>query len=559
MLLYFCIIVGRLFHLQVINHDRLKNSSEKNFLRFKTMPALRGNILDCNGVALATNQPVTQLMWKGSGNIRLTIEQERALDKILKILSCDEITLKPKIKHAEKFSLELLITESITSDQLCLIAEQCSDIPNVIFVTKFERFYPYNKLASHILGYLGDVQVCAHGKMGLEKICEDTLRGDPGVMMQSMNSFGTLLNSEQIKQGSSGEDIVTSIDLQLQQMVETALENEISGSCILMDPQTGHIKALVSKPNFEPTVFTKKITPQEWQDLQQQKVFLNRAFNSSYPPASIFKLITIAAALEEKIISTESHFVCHGCTEFKGRTYYCNKRTGHGRISTEECLAFSCNIPLYEIGKKLHIDTLARYAYEFGLGNKTNVPFSEQFGLVPTNKWKLKNKGERWWTGETMSAAIGQSFLLATPIQLACMIGSIFHGYLVTPRIVQHGDPEKRPIKISLQTRLFLQNCMKIAVSGGTARRVSKIGHLTVFSKTGTAQTRTRRNDEDPDDEKKSREEKAHAWLACYFYTDKTEPLVMITMVEHVGKSTYVMNVARKFFIAYSRWSMHKN
>lgn len=558
MLLYFFVIIGRLFHLQIINHDRLKSSSEKNFLRFKTIPALRGNILDCNGVALATNQPVTQLMWKGSGNVRLTIEQERALHKIFEILSCDGTILKSKVKHAEKFSLEFFISENITSDQLCLIAEQCSDIPNVIFVTKFERFYPYNKLASHILGYLGDVQVCAQGKMGLEKICEDTLRGDPGVMMQSMNSFGTLLNSEQIKQGSSGEDIVTSIDLELQQMVESALENEISGSCILMDPQTGHIKALVSKPNFEPTVFTKKITSQEWLDLQQQKVFLNRAFNSSYPPASIFKLVTIAAALEEKIISTESHFVCHGYTEFKDRRYYCNKRTGHGRISTEECLAFSCNIPLYEIGKKLHIDTLARYAYEFGLGNKTNVPFSEQFGLVPTNEWKLKNKGERWWTGETMSAAIGQSFLLATPIQLACMIGSIFHGYLVTPSILQNNEVEKRPIKIGLQTRLFLQNCMKIAVSGGTARRVSKIGHLTVYSKTGTAQTRTRRNDEDPDDVKLLREEKAHAWLACYFYTDKTEPLVMITMVEHVGKSTYVMNVARKFFIAYSRWSMHQ-
>ena len=551
MLIYFGLIFCRLFYLQIIEYQKFANCGKNNFLRFKTIPAQRGNILDCNGNVLATNQPVTQLTWKGSGNAQLTQAQEETIDKLNLILGPDVI-LKPQIKRAEKFCTEILIAPTITPQQLCIIAEQCSDTLNLIFTTHFQRFYPYATMASHILGYLGgNLYANAAGKMGLEKIFEDNLRGQPTVFQQSINSFGSLLDCQEIIAGSAGEDLKTSIDLDLQQLVEECMKDQIEGSCLILDPHTGLIKAVVSKPNFDPTFFSNPITSEQWQELQQQKIFLNRAFNASYPPASVFKLVTIAAALEQHIISQDSHFLCTGYTTFKDRKYYCNKHTGHGLISTEECLAYSCNIPLCEIAKQLPIDTLARYACEFGFGNKTNIPFSEQHGLVPTNKWKLAHKGERWWTGETLSACIGQSFLLVTPIQIACMIGSIFTGYLVKPRIILDTPIEKKAIKVQAQTRLFLQACMKSATSIGSARRLHKIGNLTIFSKTGTVQTKTRPTDQDPEEIELLREYKNHAWCVNYFYTDNTQPLVLVMMLEHVGKSTYATSIACSFFINY--------
>lgn len=556
LIIYSFFIIMRLIHLQIIEHEKFELSGKKNFLRMKVIPAQRGNILDCNGVALATNQPITKLIWKGSGNHHLTSEQQEAINKINFILQREPIT-KEQIQRAEKYSLDITIAQRISQDELSKIAEQCSDIENIHFTTSFHRFYPYNTIASHLLGYLGDLSESPEGKMGLEKICQETLQGENGILMQSTNSFGSLLDSQELKKGNAGEDIVTSIDLELQLMLEKTLEQEIAGSCIILEPKTGYIKALVSKPNFDPSIFSEKLHDEQWQQLQKEKVFLNRAFNATYPPASIFKLVTISAALEEKIITQDSRFFCSGLIHFKGRDYHCNKHEGHGYVSTEESLALSCNIPFFEIAKKIHIDTLADYAFRFGLGTKTNIPFSEQTGLVPTNKWKIKHKGERWWTGENLSACIGQSFLLVTPIQIACMIGAIFHGNLIKPRILIDQPIEKIPVSIQPQTRQFLQLCMRSASQFGTAKRTNKIGNLIIYAKTGTAQTKTRKNHELPQ-EAKIREDKEHAWFVGYFYTENSEPLVIVMLLENVGKSIYTARVATKFLVQYNTWLKKK-
>lgn len=555
-IIYSFLIIMRLIHFQIIEHEKFELSGKKNFLRMKVIPAQRGNILDCNGVALATNQPITKLIWKGSGNTHLTEAQQEAINKINYILKREPIT-NGQIQRAEKYSLDITIAQRISQDELSKIAEQCSDIENIHFTTSFHRFYPYNTVASHLLGYLGDLSESPEGKMGLEKICQETLQGENGVLMQSTNSFGSLLDSQELKKGNAGDDIVTSIDLDLQLMLEKTLEQEEAGSCIIFEPKTGYIKALVSKPNFDPSIFSEKLNDEQWQQLQKEKVFLNRAFNATYPPASIFKLVTISAALEEKIITQDSRFFCCGYTHFKGRDYHCNKHEGHGYVSTEDSLALSCNIPFFEIAKKIHIDTLADYAFRFGLGTKTNIPFSEQTGLIPTNTWKIKHKGERWWTGENLSACIGQSFLLATPIQIACMIGAIFHGNLIKPRILIDQPIEKTPINIQPQTRQFLQLCMKSASRFGTARRTNKIGNLIIYAKTGTAQTKTRKNHELPQ-EAITREDKEHAWFVSYFYTENSEPLIMVMLLEHVGKSIYTTKVAVKFLAQYNEWLKKK-
>lgn len=541
----FFIIFCRLIQLQIIQYQKFAHIGEKNFVRFKTIPAQRGNILDRNGTHLATNKPITKLIWHGTGNQSLQPIQKEIIKTVENIL---EISAPIKsIKHAEKFSKNTTIFEKISPQQLAIIAEQCSDTTNISFETSYERFYPYNKLACHALGYLGDAQLLIQGKMGLEKLFEDALKGEPGIHMQHINSFGTLLETKQVKNQSSGQDLITTIDIPLQKIAEQAMSSQKSGCLILLNPKTGHIPALVSLPNFEPSIFSQKLSAEEWKKIQESKPFINKAFNASYPPASIFKLVTMAAALEEKIVTTDSCFNCKGYTLFKKRKYYCNKHSGHGPITLKECLAFSCNIPCYEIAQKISINTLASYAFELGLGSKTDAIFTEKVGLIPTNEWKIAHKGEKWWQGETLSASIGQSFLLTTPIQIACMIGAIFEGYLVKPQIISQ-EPIKTPFyKITSKTREFLQECMKSVIKTGTGKRINKFEDLTIFAKTGTAQTiaREKRN-------KLENEHKEHAWFISYFYKENLDPLVLVILLEHVGGSRVSANVAKTFFQKYT-------
>lgn len=549
----FSIIFLRLVQLQIIEHKRFVHIGEKNFIRMKMIPAQRGSILDCNGIPLATNKPTTRLLWQGTGNQSLNSQQKSTLENIKLILHKD--IPEKSIKHAERFSKTVAICDKISSAERALIAEQCSDTQNITFENSFERYYPFNTLACHVLGYLGDAQLLMQGKMGLEKLFEDALKGEPGLNLQHINSFGTLLKTTPVKNQSTGQDLKTTIDMNLQKIAEEAMESQESGAFILLNPKTGHIPALVSLPNFEPSIFSQKISAEQWDQLQKSRPFVNKAFNAAYPPASIFKLVTIAAALEEGIVTPESTFNCKGYSQFKKRKYYCNRHYGHGIVTLQECLTFSCNIPCYEIAQKMPIDTLASYAFELGLGNKTDSVFTEKYGLVPTNEWKIAHKGEKWWTGETLSATLGQSFLLVTPIQVACMIGALFEGYRIKPQILHHKEPQQQPLaKISNETREFIQESMKSVITSGTGKRIKKFDDLTIYAKTGTAQTieKSKRK-------KTEKEHSSHAWFVSYFYTPHTEPLVMVILHEHTGGSRTAVKVAQEFFKSYKKLISSKN
>ena len=438
--MFFMVIFARLLYLQVYHHQRLDKMGQRNFTRIKQIEPLRGNILDCKGKLLATNRPLTQIDWVGSGLSKLDNNQRAILQKIETILQkYNYPILVPlsKINRAEKFGTIVRLASDISMEALSEISEQCSDSENIVITKSFKRFYPHKNLACHILGYLGDLDntnAQSGGKMGLELIFEESLRGKHGSMSHIINSFGKNLHKTALTSSQSGENLILTLDTSLQEIAETIMPDDFAGTFILLDPKTGGLKALVSKPGFDPSIFLKPISTEEWKELQVNRPFINRAFNASYPPASIFKLVTISAALEHGAITPESTFLCNGYVTFKGRKYYCNKRYGHGRLTIKENLAQSCNIACYEIAQKISIDTIADYAYRFGLGEKTNIIFPETSGIVPSNEWKRIVKGEPWWKGETLSAAIGQSFLLTTPIQIACMVGSIFKGYLVKQR-----------------------------------------------------------------------------------------------------------------------------
>jgi penicillin-binding protein 2 len=499
---------------------------------------------------LATNRPTTNVYWQGTGNAVLSEKQNELLHRLQMIIQRDifnDEELIKTLKYAERRYQKIPLAEDISFEQLGQIAEQLPDQKNVSIVTHFKRFYPHQSCACHLLGYLTRMDLETYGKMGLEKIFEDTLKGERGERQKTINSFGRNLAEIEIKKALSGHDISTTLDVQLQAIVEKVFPEDFSGTFLVMNPADGALLALLSRPSFDPTVFLEPLDHIQWLTLQEKQPFLNRAFNACYPPGSIFKLVTMSAALEHNYISQNSSWFCGGFLEFAKRQYWCANHNGHGWLTTEQALAHSCNIPFFEIAKRIPIDLLADYAHRFGLGEKTNIVFAEKEGLVPTSAWKKKVKGEKWWPGDTLSAVIGQSYLLVTPIQIARMISSIFTGYLVNPRVLLDEPVVQEPLRIKHETRKFLQQSMQSVVTSGTGQQVKRIKDIRIYAKTSTAQTSSL--------EKRDLGSSylEHGWFVAYFVYQDHTPLTLVVLVENAGSSRVATDVAKKFLSEYKK------
>lgn len=562
-------IIGvRLFYLQIEQSKELFDQSQKNCTRIDKIQSPRGNILDCSGSLLATNRPLTSVYWQGSGNGKLTQDQLDILQKVSVILdkplvdesspyvypglqdrqpSADTDIFK-EIVTAERKQNRVLLAQDLTFEQLSQLQEQFPNHTNIVITTHFKRFYPYHTFACHILGYLGSINLDPQGKMGLEKMFEETLKGEQGLALRKITSTGKNLAQIELKEALAGADLHTTLDIDIQDIGEAIFPHNQAGTFIVMDPADGALIALVSRPNFDPNIFLNPIDPKQWQAMQEKQPFLNRAFNSCYPPGSIFKLVSMSAALERGVIQAESSCYCKGYSTFCERNYFCSRRTGHGMLTMQQALAQSCNIPFFEkIGRSMSIDTLAHYAHKFGLGEKTDICFPESQGLIPTSAWKKQVKGERWWPGETLSASIGQSFLLVTPIQVACMISSIFTGYLVTPRILQSESIKKRPLEITEQTLDFLRQSMKSVVTIGTGIRISQVKNIEMYAKTSTAQV------SDYSKRELGLEHREHGWFVGYFSYRDSKPLTIVVMAENVSTSREATRLAKEFLVEYKK------
>lgn len=541
------VITVRLCYLQILLNHNLLLRSQSNFLRLEAVPSLRGNIVDCHGNLLATNRPINTLYWQGTGNRHLTPEQELVLETITTL--CPSLDPKENmlpILRAERTKKTTPLCVEISLHDLAKITELYPNHPNLSIKTEYKRYYPHKMLGCHILGYIGQ-SLETMGKMGLEKSCETLLRGQEGLRLNTINSMGTKLHVQEVRQTLSGSTIQTTLDLQLQQIAETAFTDDLTGTLIAMDPRTGALRALVSRPNFDPSLFLSPLSAHDWGCLQDKQPFLNRAFNATYPPASLFKLVTMALGIEHNLVDPEQLWNCKGYITFGKRRYHCAKKEGHGYVTPEEVIEKSCNTLFYDIATQIHIDTLAEYAYRFGLGRKTNILLPEKEGLVPTVQWKHTVKHERWWPGETLSVAIGQSYLLSTPIQVARMISSIIQGYLVQPRILLSEEVIQEPLELQHATRKFLKKAMKLVPLRGTGSRVGHFKKIRLYAKTGTAQTAQlhKRN--------LGYQFREHGWFVVYCKPQNADPLTLVILVEHAGSSRPAIMIARNFLTRYEK------
>jgi penicillin-binding protein 2 len=448
----FLLLFVRLWYLQVIKGSELLRLSENNRIRIRENPADRGMLLDRKGRILAHNRPSFEVYLVPEDLKR----NPETLDQVGGLLNIaqDEIQTKLRTQKQRAPFKPVKIKSDIEWDELARLEFNRVHLPGLVVDVRPRRAYNYGTLASHLLGYIGEVDEnelkqsketpyrmgADIGKYGIEQRWEPDLRGTDGGRQIEVDATGREMKPLRTVDPLPGNNVVLTIDLDVQTAAEEAFQDK-NGALVAMDPNTGRILAMVSRPSFDPRVFARSITPDEWKSLIGNPFhpLQNKAIQGQYPPGSVFKIVMAVAGLESGVITPETELTCSGAFPFGNRFFRCWKDKGHGSLSLHRAIVESCDIYFYQLGLKLGVDRIAHYAHELGLGRTTGIPLPhEKPGIIPSTSWKQKRFGQPWYTGETLSISIGQGYFNATPIQLLMPITAVANGKrFFLPQIVQ--------------------------------------------------------------------------------------------------------------------------
>ncbi len=469
----FILLISRIWYLQIISGDTFRRYSEENRIKSVKIKSPRGMIFDRNKKLIIDNRPaydleITPEELYSNKEWKTTIER---LAKILNMKSDEILDILDAAKGQPRF-LPIKIKQDLSKEELAVIESHKLDLPGANIQVDIKRTNLYQDLASHLMGYIGEVNPTelprlnkiigqdgilykmgdVTGKSGLEARWESTLRGIDGEDYMEVDAFGhrrkaseSIAGELKDKQSIPGKNIILTIDQDLQVAALEAFKKLFGdkkiGAVIALNPKTGEILASVSQPSFDPTEFSRGISSQRWNELLNNEFhpLRDKTIQDHYSPGSTFKAITAIAGLEEGAIDINSTVSCTGGYKFGNRTYGCWKKTGHGTVNVVQALAQSCDVFFYKLGQKIGIDMIAKYAKMLGLGTKTGINLAhEEVGLVPTEAWKKQRFNQEWNPGETLSNAIGQSYMLTTPLQLANAYAAIGSGALYRPHVVKY-------------------------------------------------------------------------------------------------------------------------
>ncbi|MFH7321075.1 penicillin-binding protein 2 [Desulfurivibrio sp. D14AmB] len=583
------ILVLRLWYLQIQQGGEYMQLSESNRIRVQQLAAPRGNLLDRHGEIMVTNRPRFNVIW-----IREDAPHpDEVIKQLARILDLDISELLDRIRAGAEQPrfIPTRLKEDIDWRTLVRIENNSFNLPGVQIEVQPSRDYLYGNMASHLVGYLGEInrQELAErpgdgyrsgdpiGKMGIEKLFESYLRGEKGRSYVEVDVRGFAQKQLQIQEPLPGNDLQLTLDAEIQQVAEKVLEGQ-AGAVVVMEVDTGRLLALASAPHLPLDQFVGRIPLPVWRGLldDRRAPLLNKPVQGQYAPGSTYKIITALAGLEEGVVTPETTHYCAGSIVFGGRRYHCWNRNGHGHVNLKQAMTVSCDVYFYQLGQRLGVDTLARYARILGLGGKTGVVLEhEKAGLVPTAAWKLQRHREPWQDGETLSLAIGQGFNLVTPLQIARMTAAVANGgRLYRPKLmVAIRDPEGQVIQefapelerdistVKTRTWRLLQEAVEAAVAGERATgRSARIKDIRVAGKTGTAQVvRLSHFEHLEDDEEIPYQFRDHAWFTAYAPADKPEVVVTV-LVEHGGGGGLVAApMAKTVLEAYFRQAAQKH
>jgi penicillin-binding protein 2 len=576
----FAVLFLQLWLLQIVWGPSFRKQSENNRLRLRDITPFRGIIKDRNGEVLASNRPSFDLYVTPKD----VDDSVMLVDKISELTGTEQHLVTDRLEAGARRSYfrPVVLKRDISRDEVALLEAHRFNLPGIMVEAKPVRYYLYGTLASHLLGYMGEISDRELksgqypdakpgdmiGKAGVESSWQETLAGTVGAESLEVDAVGRIIKVLSRRPPVAGKNLWLTIDRRLQSAAENALAGK-KGAIVAMEPSTGRILAMASSPPFEPNIFVEGIQKASWEELVGSEEFplQNRAISGQYPPGSVFKIVVALAALEEGIIDPREHVFCPGSYSLGGHEFRCWKKHGHGSVDLHRAIVESCDVYFYNVGRRLGVDAIASYARRLGLGVQTGIDLmNEKAGLVPTTAWKQRRMGDVWHQGETISVSIGQGYVLVTPLQIARMISSVFNGgILYKPQValcieeengkkVRFFEPEAvGRIEISPKALEIVRKALVGAVNepGGTGSKAALKDVLSA-GKTGTAQViRISRDDEKRSEEDLPDKMRDHAWFAGVAPADNPR-IAIAVIIENSGHGGRVAApVAGELFSAY--------
>lgn len=556
----FAMLMLRLFYLQVIKGVEFRRLSENNCIRLQSINFSRGLIFDRTGTLLVDNRPSFDLCII----VKDAKPVERTLARLSKHINIPTEELLTKIEKNRGFLSykPVLLKQDIGRNLLASVEAHKFDLPGVIVNIRQLRHYINERGAAHLIGYLSEInsdelksgKYPGHrggdfiGKFGAEKAYEKYLSGKRGGRQVEVNASGQIVRILKTVDAIPGHNIYLTIDTVVQNRAEKLLKG-LAGAVAAMDPTTGHILAMASSPSFNQNAFVGGMSHKEWNCLISNpfRPMENKVVQGMYPPASIYKIITAIAGIEEGIIDKKTTVYCRGQIVYGNRTFRCWKKSGHGSCNVVKALAESCDVFFYQVGQKLGPDRLAWYAKACGLESPTGINLDhEASGLIPTAAWKKRITGVKWQGGESLSAAIGQGYNLVTPLQMLVLISAVANGgtryvplilktietaegktiYKSTPCVTGTLPGSKQTLKL-IKKGLW----EAINSKAGTAWGVH-FDNIDISGKTGTAQVVSSEKQKNINEADRAHHLKPHAWFVAY--APSTNPrIAVVVLIEH--------------------------
>ena len=551
----FLIYVYTLFSLQVLKGNEYRSQSKTISSQVKIIPADRGEIFDRNAMLPMVINSDSFAVELTPGEIPKN-HYDTVTSKLAALLGISKFDIDKKIPPSMRNSYSSIqIKANVPFEIISNIAENKTDLPGVSWISKPIRNYVEQGSISHVVGYVGDItqdelnrlynkgytKNSIIGKTGIESQYDEFLQGTPGRESKTVDVRGKIISDAPIIQPPKmGNNLVLTIDSTIQKLAEQTLGNRV-GAIVVLKPSNGEVLAMVSYPYFDPNIFNTEQAGEYLQKLssdEQGRPLINRAVNAVYPPASTFKIVMSTAMLQENAFPNDKKIECKGRMAYGNRIFHCHIKTpGHGWLDMKNAFAQSCDVYYWIIGRDyLGINKIASYAREFGFGHSAQIDLpSQQTGFVPTAEWKERRYHEKWLGGDTMSASIGQGYLLATPLQLAdmvCMVtnsGIVYKPHLlkevrdpVTSEVLMETKPEillKSDIDKSVWKEM--QETMRYMITDGTAQYPMNNKIVKAAGKTGTAEVAPYKTS-------------WHSWMVCYAPYDAPveDQIVISTIVE---------------------------
>lgn len=587
------VLAARFVQLQVYEHESYQYRSDKNRIQVQPLAPPRGLIFDRNGLLLADNRPSSAL-----GIVVERVEDlEAMIQRVRGIVTLSEEQVEQfyqRVKRSRRPGEPVVLAENLSNADIAALAVDRHYLDGVKVITRLQRYYPQAGIAAHAVGSvrrmteedLRQVDPSRYratqfvGKRGVEAYYESDLHGRPGFQQVETDAHGRVTRIIDIDPPSVGRNITLYLDAQLQRAAVNAL-GERRGAIVALDPKTGGVLALVSKPSYDPNQFVVGMSDSEFRALSES-VYLplfNRATNGQYAPGSTFKPVVGLAGIasgamqwDTKIEDRGSFRLTGGEREYRDWSWTVDDSGGQGVVDLRKAIYRSSNVYFYDVASRLDIDYLARFAGEFGFGQNLAVDIRDASrGLVPDPEWKLGAKGEKWYQGDSVNLGIGQGDLLVTPLQIATYAAMIANrGRVVRPRMVMSGDDKSTasfaPLPSEQTSDLSAEDWQQIVAAmedvvhlGGQGFRGNgtawayigqSIGYR-MAGKSGTAQVVEIRQGEEYDEEDLSEFRRKHAWFMAFAPVEDPQIALAVLVENGGGGSSVAAPVAKEVIDAY--------